>query len=45
MLYTGCEPSHLDGTETILNIEDAVELPDSFTWEKLMPPIRDQGNT
>ena len=45
MLYTGCEPSHIDGTEIILNIEDAVELPDTFTWEKLMPPVRDQGNT
>ena len=45
MLYTGCEPSHIDGTEIILNIEDTVELPDTFTWEKLMPPVRDQGNT
>ena len=45
MLYTGCQPSKLDGSEHIFKVEGDIELPTEFTWEGTMPPVRDQGNS
>lgn len=40
---TGCMPSVMDGTEHELNVDDKLELPDEFTWQDAMPPVRNQG--
>jgi len=42
---TGCEPSKMDGTEHILNVDDKIELPEEYTWQDSMPPVRNQGMT
>lgn len=43
-MYCGCEPSKLDGTEHILQIANA-DIPEEFSWENVMPKIRNQGAT
>ena len=40
---TGCTPSVMDGTEHVLTIDDKIELPDEFSWQDAMPPVRNQG--
>lgn len=40
---TGCMPSVMDGTEHVLTIDDKVELPEEFSWQDAMPPVRNQG--
>lgn len=40
----GCQPSELNGTEYIAQWPD-FGLPKSFSYEKVMPPVRDQGRT
>lgn len=42
---TGCNPSIMDGTEKVLEIEDKIELPAECSWRNVMPPVRDQGST
>ena len=42
---TGCEPSVMDGTEHIFEFDDKVPLPDEFSWQEAMPPVRNQGLT
>lgn len=44
ILGIGCQPSKLDGTERIVDIPE-FEIPDSFSWQYNMPPIRNQGST
>lgn len=41
----GCSPSKLDGTEKIINDTLIDEIPESFDWNKIMPPVRDQGQS
>lgn len=41
----GCTPSVMDGTEHEINVDDKVELPDTFNWRDAMPPVRNQGQT
>lgn len=43
--YYGCIPSKLDGTEHIVTIDDKIKLPDEFSLQNVMPPVRDQGST
>ena len=37
--------SHLDGTEHIFNIDSKIEIPDEYSWEDVLPPVKNQGNT
>ena len=37
--------SQLDGTEHIFNIDSKIEIPDEYTWEDILPPVKNQGNT
>ena len=45
IIACGCAPSVMDGTEHILNIEEKLDLPESFSYESNMPPVRNQGNS
>lgn len=38
-------PSKLDGTEKVFNTPSGMKLPDSYSYEKNLPPVWDQGNT
>lgn len=40
----GCQPSELDGTEQIAEWAE-FKMPDSFSYENVMPSVRDQGAT
>lgn len=40
---TGCVQSELDGTEHILNVDEKAVIPDEFSWQMAMPPVRNQG--
>lgn len=40
---TGCIESKLDGTEHILTRDDKIEIPEEFSWQGVMPPVRNQG--
>lgn len=40
---TGCMPSQMDGTEHVLDVDSKVALPDEFSWQAAMPPVRNQG--
>ena len=42
---TGCTPSVMDGTEHIYEYDEKAELPDEFSWQAVMPPVRNQGFT
>jgi hypothetical protein len=43
-LVLGCLPSSLDGTEKIYNIEEEITIPDSYSYEDVLPPVLNQGN-
>ena len=43
--YYGCTPSVMDGTEHKLNIDEKLEIPEEFSWQNVMPPVRNQGST
>lgn len=45
IIACGCAPSVIDGTEHTLNIEEKLDLPESFSYESNMPPVRNQGNS
>lgn len=44
MIY-GYIPSKLDGTEEIFTIDSKLEIPEEYSWQEVLPPVRDQGNT
>lgn len=44
VLICGCQPSVLNGTEHVAEWPE-FKLPDSFSYENVMPPVRDQGQT
>jgi C1A family cysteine protease len=39
----GCMPSVMDGTEHIYTYDEKAVLPDEFSWQDSMPPVRNQG--
>lgn len=43
--YYGCIQSKLDGTEHVANVDEKLQLPEEFDLRKIMPPVRNQGNT
>lgn len=45
IMACGFEPSVMDGTEHTINVDDKLQLPDEFSWENNMPPVRNQGNS
>ena len=40
----GCVPSVMDGTEYEVNIDDKVNIPSEYSWQVVMPPVRNQGS-
>ena len=43
--YYGCTPSKLDGSEHTVNIDEKIAIPEEFSWQNVMPPVRNQGET
>lgn len=41
----GCKPSKLDGHEKEFKAPAGLKLPESYTYERNLPPIWNQGNT
>lgn len=41
----GLIPSKLDGTEQVFEFDNKIEIPQEYSWQDVMPPIRNQGNT
>ena len=43
-LVLGCIPSIIDGTEKIFELEEKIEIPETYTYRNVLPPILNQGN-
>lgn len=41
---TGCVPSVMDGTERVVTPDDKIPMPEEWSWLRLMPPVRNQGD-
>lgn len=41
----GYIPSVIDGTEQVIEVDKKIEIPTSYSWKDVMPPVRNQGST
>lgn len=44
-IYLGCNPSIIDGTESIYQPSKTLKIPDEYTFQTQMPPVLNQGQT
>lgn len=42
-LVLGCIPSTMDGSEKIFGVSDVFEIPESYSYEDVLPPVLNQG--
>lgn len=40
----GYIPSKIDGSEHVFEIDSKIEIPDSYSWKEVLPPVRNQGS-
>lgn len=43
--FYGCTPSKLDGSEHKVDVDTKLPIPEEFTWQDSMPPVRNQGTS